>query len=216
MGYHGRKAIPIYGIGTAFLDRDHRSDLAAEMKGEIMPNEKNSPGEVQQAIRLGAITGEYKADTQKVIQALNGLRSTEIMSYLQYMQHQYMAVSLLSPGLKSEFEAHAAQELDHANRLAERVQQLGGVPIYDPKEISSKAANVGVVPEQGATLTEMVVEDLLLERQQIEVYSALIREIGDRDLVTRHVLVGILAETEKHASELADYLKRTADTPRHI
>ena len=138
------------------------------------------------------------------------------MSYLQYMQHQYMAVSLLSPGLKSEFEAHATQELDHANRLAERVQQLGGVPIYDPKEISSKAAKVGVVPEQAGTLTEMVVEDLLLERQQIEVYSALIREIGDRDLVTRHVLVGILAETEKHASELADHLKRTADTPRHI
>ena len=90
------------------------------------------------------------------------------------------------------------------------------MPIYDPKEISSKAANVGVVPEQGATPTEMVVEDLLLERQQIEVYSALIREIGDRDLITRHVLVGILAETEKHASELADYLKRTAETPHHI
>ena len=174
-------------------------------------NQKNSPGEVQQAIRQGAMTREYKADAQRIVQALNGLRSTEIMSYLQYMQHQYMAVSLLSPGLKTEFEAHATQELDHANRLADRVQQLGGVPIYDPKEISSKAATVGVAPEQGCTLAEMVVEDLLLERQQIEVYTALIREIGDQDLVTRHVLLGILAETEKHASELADYLKRTSD-----
>ena len=177
----------------------------------MMPNQKHSSGEVQQAIMQGAITREYKGDSQRIIQALNGLRSTEIMSYLQYMQHQYMAVSLLSPGLKTEFEAHASQELDHANRLAARVQQLGGVPIYDPKEISSKAANVGVVPEQGATLAEMVAEDLMLERQQIEVYTALIREIGDQDLVTRHVLLGILAETEKHASELADYLKRTAD-----
>ena len=84
-----------------------------------MPTEKNSVGEVQEAIRRGAITREYRADTNRVIQALNGLRSTEIMSYLQYMQHQYMAVSLLSPGLKTEFEAHATQELDHANRLAE-------------------------------------------------------------------------------------------------
>ena len=177
----------------------------------MMPNQKHSSGEVQQAIMQGAITREYKGDSQRIIQALNGLRSTEIMSYLQYMQHQYRAVSLLSPGLKTEFEAHASQELDHANRLADRVQQLGGVPIYDPKEISSKAANVGVVPEQGATLAEMVAEDLMLERQQIEVYTALIREIGDQDLVTRHVLLGILAETEKHASELADYPKRTAD-----
>jgi bacterioferritin len=181
------------------------------MKGEIMPNQKNSPGEVQQAIRQGAITREYKGDAQRIVQGLNALRSTEILSYLQYMQHQYMAVSLFSPGLKTEFEAHATQELDHANRLADRVQQLGGVPIYDPKEISAKAANVGVVADQGATLTEMVVEDLMLERHQVEVYTALIREIGDQDLVTRQVLLGILAETEKHASELADYLKRTAD-----
>ena len=89
---------------------------------------------------------------------------------------------------------------------------LGGVPIYDPKEISLKAANMGVTPEQGATLADMVTEDLMLERQQIEVYTALIREIGDQDLVTRQVLLGILGETERHASELADYLKRTADT----
>ena len=177
-----------------------------------MANEKSNAGEVQEAIIKGAITREYKADTQRVIQALNRLRSTEIMSYLQYMQHQYMAVSLLSPSFKAEFEAHATQELNHANQLAERVQQLGGVPVYDPKEIATKAANLGVVPEQGATLTEMVAEDLMLERQQIELYTALIRELGDEDLVTRHILIGILAETEKHASELADYLKRTSDT----
>src|SRR5262245_25504810 len=176
-----------------------------------MSNQKNSVGEVQQAIKQGAITREYRADVGHVIQALNDLRSTEIMSYLQYMQHQYMAVSLLSPGMKIEFETHATQELDHANRLANRVQQLGGVPIYDPKEISSKAAKVGITPEQGTSLAEMVTEDLMLERQQVEVYTALIREIGDQDLVTRQVLLGILTETEKHASELSDYLKRTAD-----
>jgi bacterioferritin len=175
-----------------------------------MPERKQNVAEVQQAVRKGAITTEYRADAEKIIQALNNLRSTEIMSYLQYMQHQYMAVSLLSPGMKAEFEAHATQELDHANRLADRVQQLGGVPIYDPKEISSKAANVGVKPETASTLAEMVAEDLLLERQQVEVYTRLIREIGDQDLVTRQVLLGILAETEKHASELADYLKRSA------
>ena len=81
-----------------------------------MATQKNSVGEVQQAVKQGAITREYKADAERIIQALNSLRSTEIMSYLQYMQHQYMAVSLLSPGMKTEFEAHATQELDHANR----------------------------------------------------------------------------------------------------
>ena len=40
----------------------------------------------------------------------------------------------------------------------------------------------------------------MLERQQIEVYTKLIREIGDQDLVTRQVLLSILVETEKHAA----------------
>ena len=175
-----------------------------------MQTHKNSAGEIQQAIMQGAITREYRADAKQVIQRLNALRSTEIMSYLQYMQHGYMTVSLLSPALKVEFQAHATQELDHANRLAERIQQLGGVPVYDPKEIAAKAANVGIAPEQGATLSEMVVEDLMLERQQIEAYTSFIRDMGDQDFVSRHLLISILAETEKHANELADYLKRSA------
>jgi len=51
----------------------------------------------------------------------------------------------------------------------------------------------------------------LLERRQVEAYTALIRELGDKDLITRELLLDILADTETHASELADFLKRTAD-----
>ena len=71
------------------------------------------------------------------------------------------------------------------------------------------------VTQQGSTLTDMVVENLMLERRQIAAYTALIREIGDGDPTTRRILTTILEVTEKHASELADYLKRTADvSPR--
>lgn len=51
----------------------------------------------------------------------------------------------------------------------------------------------------------MVVENLQLERRQLEVYTALIREIGEKDLITREILLDILGETETHASELADF-----------
>ena len=167
--------------------------------------------QIREAIDQGAITKQYLAQPQYVVSSLNRLRSTEITSYLQYKQHAYMAVSLLSPGLKAEFEGHAEQELSHADRLATRIQQLGGVPIFDLQELAGKAAGIGVHPEQGTTLTEMVIENLLLERRQVEAYTALIREIGDKDLITRELLLGILKETETHASELADFLKRTSD-----
>jgi bacterioferritin len=83
---------------------------------------------IQQAIAQGAITEAYQADPQQVIQELNRLRATEVTSYLQYKQHAYMAVSLFAPGLKDDFEAHATLELQHADLLAQRIQQLGGVP----------------------------------------------------------------------------------------
>jgi bacterioferritin (cytochrome b1) len=57
----------------------------------------------------------------------------------------------------------------------------------------------------------MVIENLMLERRQVEAYSALIREIEDKDLITREILLEILADTETHASELADFLKRSSD-----
>ena len=167
---------------------------------------------IQQAIEQGPITESYHADVRHIIQQLNRLRATEITSFLQYKQHAYMAVSLLSPGLKDDFEAHATMELQHADMLAARIQQLGGVPVYAPHEIATKAAEAGVQPEQGTTLSDMVVENLFLERQQIVAYTNLIRTIGDSDLTTRRILMAILADTEKHASELADYLKSTADS----
>jgi bacterioferritin len=169
---------------------------------------------IKQAIEQGPITDAYQADAPQVVQELNRLRATEITSFLPYKQHAYMAVSMLAPGLKDDFEAHAAVELQHADKLAERIQQPGGVPIFSPQEIAVKAAEVGVHPEQGPPLADMVVENLLLERRQIAAHTALIREIGDRDPTIRRLLIDILAETEQHASELADYLKRHADT-RH-
>lgn len=172
---------------------------AAEMNAEVL-----------EAVDQGPVTKQYLADPKNVVRSLNRLRSTEVTSYLQYKQHAYMAVSLLSPGLKTEFETHAEQELAHADRLATRIQQLGGVPIFDLQELAGKAAAIGIHPEQGATLTEMVTENLLLERRQVEAYSALIRELGDKDLVTREMLLVILQETEAHASELADFLKRSS------
>ena len=115
-----------------------------------------SEKEIGEAIKEGAITKQYLADPLSIVSSLNHLRSTEITSYLQYKQHAYMAVSLLSPGLKTEFEAHALQELEHADTLANRIQQLGGVPVFDLQELAGNATSIGVHPEQGTTLVEMV------------------------------------------------------------
>jgi len=159
-----------------------------------------------------AIAEEYKADVGQVIQRLNTLRSTELCSYLQYKQHAYMAVSLVGPAVRGEFIEHANEELHHADMLAERIQQLGGVPIFDPKEIADTAAKAHVNVTQGATVEAMVREDLDVEIRQVNAYIALIREIGFDDPTTRRMLEDILKDTEHHAAELRDMLSKRADT----
>lgn len=107
---------------------------------------------------------------------------------------------------------HQITSLKYSDRPATRIQQLGGVPIFYLQEIAGNADAIGVHPEQGTTLRELVIENLLLERRQVEAYTALIREIHEKDLITREVLLDILGETETHAGELADILTRTSDT----
>lgn len=68
---------------------------------------------------------------------------------------------MLPPGLKEDFDAYATLELPSADRLATRIQRFGGVPLYNPAVIATKAAEVGVHPEQGPTLADMVMGPLL-------------------------------------------------------
>src|SRR5438105_1698031 len=165
------------------------------------------PGELPDVV-----TEEYRGDVKRIIQRLNELRSTEICSYLQYKQHAYMAVSLVGPGVRDEFIEHANEELHHADMLAERIQQLGGVPIFDPAEIAKTAQKAHIHVTQGATVEEMVREDLDVERAQVNAYMAFIREVGFNDPTTRRMLEDILKDTEHHAAEMRDMLTKRADT----
>lgn len=67
-----------------------------------------------------------------------------------------MAVYLFSPGFKTEFNAHANQASEHEDWLAERIQQIGRVPIFDPEEMTEKARQTGVEPGRGSTMSEMI------------------------------------------------------------
>ncbi len=76
------------------------------------------------------------------------------------------------------------------------------------KEIMTPGVEV-IHPD--TTIQQAAAKMRRLERQQVAAYTTLIREIGDSDPTTRRLLLEILADTERHASELADYLKSTAE-----
>jgi bacterioferritin len=142
------------------------------------------------------------------VDKLNLLRAEELVTELIYRHQAYIAVSLAMPGVKAEFEEHAAQEAEHAEKLAIRIQQLGGSPVFDPKEIAKGADALRIQFGEPSTLEEMLAFDLQIERKQIVQYTRMIREVAFHDPTTRRMLEDILIDTEHHATDLADLLAK--------
>jgi len=74
----------------------------------------------RQHVENGAVTESYSADREVVINLLNEALATELVCYLRYKRHYYMATGLKSSVAAAEFLEHANEEQEHADRLAER------------------------------------------------------------------------------------------------
>jgi bacterioferritin len=154
-------------------------------------------------LESGTVTFTYEGDVKKTIEILQSVLATEIVCVLRYTMHAVAAAGISSEGVKAEFQQHADEERAHMQSVAERINQLGGTPNFDPKGLETRAAS-----EYGSaeTLIEMIKENLIAERIAVDHYRELIRYFGDADPATRHMLVGILAVEEEHANDMHDLL----------
>ena len=156
-------------------------------------------------IEEGAVTENYGANRDKVIELLNEALATELVCVLRYRHDYYMARGIHSQAVAAEFLEHSNEELGHADEIAERIVQLGGEPDFNPNAITGKSHAEYRI---GKTLQEAVKENLVAERIAIDSYREMIQFVGDSDPTTRRMLEEILATEEDHADELADLLQQ--------
>src|SRR5512146_311336 len=154
-------------------------------------------------IEDGAVTATYKGDVERTVSILNEALATEIVCVLRYMHHYFMATGVHGRAVADEFKEHADAEREHSDEIAERIQQLGGKPDFNPASLLQRSVSQYV---EGETLADMIREDLIAERMVIEVYQQMIRYFGNNDPTTRTMLEHILSEEEEHASDLSDML----------
>src|SRR5512135_1754203 len=112
-------------------------------------------------IEDGAVSATYKGDVDRTIAILNEALATEIVCVLRYMHHYFMATGVHGKGVANEFKEHADAERDHADQIAERIQQLGGKPDYNPGSLVQRSVSQYA---EGETLGDMIREDLIAER----------------------------------------------------
>jgi bacterioferritin len=151
----------------------------------------------------GAVTPAYQGDVEQTIDILQAVLATEIVCVLRYTMNAVAASGISSDSVKEEFDQHANEEREHMRKVAERINQLGGSPNFNPEGLLSRSASQYV---EGANLVEMIRENLVAERIACEHYRELIRYFADKDPTTRVMMEGILTNEEEHANDMHDLL----------
>ena len=172
--------------------------------GPFLSDVKTLRERARQHIADGAVTRSYGGDTQAAVQLLNTALATELICVLRYKRHHFMARGIHAGPVAAEFLEHAGDEQEHADRIAERIVQLGGAPDFAPDGLASRSHSEYV---EGKTLVDMIKEDLVAERIAIDSYREMIDYFSPFDPTTRKMLEEIMANEEEHADDLADLLQ---------
>ena len=164
---------------------------------------KDLRAKARASIQKGAVTPAYKGDVTQTIDILQAVLATEIVCVLRYTMNAIAAAGISSDSVKEEFDEHAKEEQKHMRKVAERINQLGGTPNFNPEGLAIRSASQYV---EADNLVEMIKENLVAERIACEHYRELIRYFGEDDPTTRVMMEGILVNEEEHANDMHDLL----------
>jgi bacterioferritin len=177
----------------------------------LSPSDKHTPlaldlkaiEAAKRSLDKGAITPSYGPWRKDIIKLLNDSLATELVCVLRYKRHYFTAAGLSSPKIAEEFLVHANEESGHADRLAQRIVQLGGEPDFSPDSLASRSH---ADYNEALELNAMIKANLTAERVAIETYTQMIALIGDKDPTTKRLIEDILSSEQEHADELKDWL----------
>lgn len=128
---------------------------------------------------------------QALIDNLNRALSLELSAVIQYMQHSFLVTGIEREVYRSFFRKLSEESQDHASTLGDKIVAIGGVPTVEPSMI-----------RQSTDLTEMLRQDLALEREGMQAYMAAWESCQDEDRPTRFMLEERISEEQMHIEEL--------------
>lgn len=175
---------------------------AASKPNTFLRDVKTLRAQAQKFLEAGAVTPDYP-DAEGSIELLQAALATEIVCVLRYTMNSIAVAGINSKSVSEEFAEHAEDEREHMTMIAERIDQLGGKPDFDPKNLETRSATEY---GDGETLVDMVKGNLVAERIAIEHYRDLINYFDKKDPSTRLLMERILKDEEDHASDMHDLL----------
>ena len=135
--------------------------------------------------------------SKELLAKLNAAIAREIQVSIQYMWQHVMVKGLYAETLGDIFKKTSIVEMKHAEKIAERLFYLGGVPTHQPTPI--------VV---GNTAKEMLQLDKKAEEEALILYKEIITlSEKEDDVVTANLFTDILEEEEEHHHNFSKLLE---------
>lgn len=145
-------------------------------------------------------------DTNELVELMNKALADEWLAYYQYWIGAKVLKGNLSDAIKKELLEHAKEELEHAEMLVKRIQQLEGIPILNPQDWFKKT-NCGYLVPKKFNSSEILKQNIEGEQCAIKVYNALLKKTRDKDEITYQMISHILNEEIEHEDDLQKLLE---------
>ncbi len=140
-------------------------------------------------------------EINEVITALNKAYADEWLAYYQYFIEAKVIKGIMKDAAIAELTQHAADELRHANMVADRILQLGGTPLLHPQEWFAQT-NCGYAEPKDFDVVSILEDSIKGEQCAISIYSQLAEMTRDKDIVTYNIVSEILADEVEHEEDL--------------
>lgn len=142
-------------------------------------------------------------DRKKMIELLNDDLSREYQAIIAYVIYSQTLKGAAYLKIKEELEKHAKQELEHAIKVANQIDYLGGQPNATPKAVK-------VTDEPKA----MLEADLENEKVTIANYRTRVRQADAMgEFALSEILRELLVQEQDHLQDLSDALGIDAPNP---
>jgi len=140
-------------------------------------------------------------EVEEVIKLLNKAYADEWLAYYQYYIEEKVVKGIMKDAAIAELQEHAADELRHADMVAQRILQLGGTPLLNPKEWFVHT-NCGYEEPKDFDVLAILEDAIKGEQCAIKTYSEIIEITRNKDIVTYDIVSQILADEVEHEEDL--------------
>jgi bacterioferritin len=149
---------------------------------------------------------DLKISREQMVALLNDDLAREYQAVIAYTVYSQTLKGAEYMDIARELEAHAAEELTHAIKLAKQIDYFGGMPCVTPKPVKTS--------EDAKT---MLRADLENERETIAQYRQRIRQAEAlEEYALSEILRDIIIQEQEHEMDLCDALGIDVPKPKKI